>query len=174
MLKHKICTLQENMLVTDYIKKHRQIRQEMILAKFPNIANEQITVNYIIKGLATHSGYATLIPALQVAQPRTVNAVSTSLELCKSLRLPRQSCSIRFSSVSNPESLENGAHITNPTHTTLRSVSRSRNARRKRRSEHATPNRPRPRKSRASNAEQTKSILHSPRIQALQMIPVTK
>lgn len=61
--------LGKNEKVAKYMKWHRELRAQMIDAKFPEIENESVTIKWVIRGLANHVHFSQLASFWRASGP---------------------------------------------------------------------------------------------------------
>lgn len=58
--------------ITEYIKEHKEVRQRMLAAKYPNISDEATTVDFLIEGLKANASLSTIVFHLLAHKPTSI------------------------------------------------------------------------------------------------------
>eukprot|EP00171_Calliarthron_tuberculosum_P001407 IDg1407t1 len=76
--------------IDKYLKRHRELRNEMRRAQYPNIAKESTTVLFAIRGLQARPSLAAQVPMLLLHRLNSLKALEAALDLLGTLERPRQ------------------------------------------------------------------------------------
>ena len=70
-----------NKSVDDYFQEHMDMRTKMVRAAIPGIADEQMTINYIVNGLRANEKWSTAFQTMTLHKPRNLEDIKQSLLL---------------------------------------------------------------------------------------------
>lgn len=82
--------IRRNEDISSYLKRHRELRNQMRVARYPNINRKSPSVLFAVQGLQARPSMTKHVPLLLMQRIETFKKLETAVQLLRTLDLPRQ------------------------------------------------------------------------------------